>query len=319
MTFETPYALYLLAVVALLAGAYIVEQARRKRYTARFSNVSLLASVVPRRPGWRRHVTFAMLLLSLAALTIGVAHPAAKIRVPREKATVMLAIDVSLSMKATDVLPDRITAAKKAADVFADELPPKINLGLVAFGGTASVLVPPSIDRDVFKASVDKLELQESTAIGDAVHASIVAVQTFSRSTTAKNEKPAPARIVLLSDGSNNSGRKLSVAEDEARVAKIPVSTIAFGTADGTVELPGYGPQRVPADKVQLRGLAQATGGSFHTAASVEELKSIYADIGSQIGYTTARRDISYRFLVAGLVFGMLTAAGALLWSGRLT
>lgn len=319
MTFETPYALYLLVVVAVIAAAYAIEQVRRKRYAARFSNVSLLASIVPKRPGWRRHVTFALLLLSLAVLTVGAAHPAAQVRVPREKATVMLAIDVSLSMEATDVLPDRITAAKKAASTFAEQLPPKINLGLVAFGGTASVLVPPTTDRDVFTASVNKLELQESTAIGDAVHSSIVAIQTFAQSTTAKNEKPAPARIVLLSDGSNNSGRKLSVAEDEAQAAHIPVSTIAFGTPDGTVDLPGYGPQRVPADRVGLQNLAEKTGGSFHTATSVEELKTIYANIGSQIGYTTAQRDISYRFLVAGLAFGMLAAAAALLWAGRLT
>lgn len=319
MSFESPYYLWLLLIVAAIAAAYVVEQLRRKRYTARFSNVSLLASIVPRRPGWRRHVTFALLLTSLAVLALGVAHPSAKVRVPREKATVILAIDVSLSMKATDVLPDRITAAKKAAISFADQLPPKINLGLVAFGGSASVKVPPTIDRDTFKAAVENLELQESTAIGEAVHASLEAITTFSQATTAKNEKPAPARIVLLSDGSNNYGRKLGVAEAEAQTAKIPVSTIAFGTPEGTIDLPGYGPQRVPADKVQLRGLADATGGSFHTAASVEELRTIYADIGSQIGYTTAHKDISYRFLVVGLIFGMAAAAGALLWSGRLT
>ena len=319
MSFQSPYYLWLLLIVAALAGAYVVEQLRRKRYAARFSNLSLLASIAPKRPGWRRHVTFALLLMSLAVLTVGVARPAAQVRVPREKATVMLAIDVSLSMKSTDVLPDRITAAKKAADTFADELPPKINLGLVAFGGVANVEVPPTIDREAFKIAVDNLELQESTAIGDAVHACLGAVATFSRSSTTKDEPPAPARIVLLSDGSNNKGRKLSEAEAEANVAKIPVSTIAFGTPDGTVDIPGYGVQRVPADKVQLRGLADATGGSFHTAASVEELKSIYADIGSQIGYTTTHRDISYRFLVVGLIFGMAAAAGALLWAGRLS
>ena len=318
MNFESPIWLLLLIVVAALAAAYVVEQIRRKRYVARFSNLSLLASIAPKRPGWRRHLTFALLLCALAVLSVGVARPTDAVRVPREKATVILAIDVSLSMKATDVLPDRITAAKRAADTFADVLPPKINLGLVAFAGSADVKVPPTIDRDSFKAAVDGLDLRESTAIGDAVVSSLEAITTFTRSTTVKNEKPAPARIVLLSDGSSNKGVTLTVAAAAARSAQVPVSTIAFGTPGGTVDIPGYGPQRVPADTVQLRSLANATGGSFHTAASVEELESIYKDIGSQIGYTTARQDVSYRFLSIGLVFAMVAAASSLLWAGRL-
>lgn len=318
MTFLSPIWLLALVGVATLLAGYVVQQIRRKRYVARFSNVSLLASIAPRRPGWRRHVTFALLLIAMAVMSIGVARPTAKVRVPREKATVMLAVDVSISMEATDVLPTRLEAAKKAADEFADLLPPKINLGLVAFAGAASVKVPPTIDRDAFKNAVGGLELLQSTAIGEGVFSCLDAITTFSQSTTVKSEKPVPARVVLLSDGTNNSGRTVPMAEDAAKKADVPVSTIAFGTADGTVDIPGYGPQRVPADKTTLRELATTTGGSFHTAASEQELASVYKDIGSQIGYTTARQDISYRFLAAGLLFALAAGAASLLWAGRL-
>ena len=135
---------------------------RRKKYVARFSNVSLLASVAPKRPGWRRHLTFALLIAGLAVLALGAAQPTAAVHVPRDRATVMMAIDVSESMRADDVLPTRLQAAQQAAKQFADLLPPRINLGLVKFSGTASVLVPPTIDRDSVKVAIDGLELDRA-------------------------------------------------------------------------------------------------------------------------------------------------------------
>jgi Ca-activated chloride channel family protein len=317
MHFASP--LWLLVLVAVLAVglAYLLMQLRRRRFVARFSNIQLLASVVPRRPGWRRHLTFALLLASMTVLSLGVARPTAAVRVPQEKATVILAIDVSLSMQATDVLPRRVDAAKQAAQTFADQLPKRINLGLVKFGGRASVVVPPTLDREAFKRAVSGLQLEESTAIGEAVFACLDALNTFTRATTAANDKPAPARIVLLSDGSNTVGRSVADAATAAKKANTPVSTIAFGTDGGSVEVQGQ-TVPVPSDKPTLRGLAQATGGSFHTAASAEELKSVYSDIGSQIGYTTVERDISWRFLLAGLLCALAAGAVSLLWSGRL-
>ncbi len=317
MSFAAPQWLLLLLVVAALAAVYVVLQLRRKKYVARFSNVALLASVAPRRPGWRRHLTFALLLISLAVLSIGVAHPSGDVKVPRDRATVMLAIDVSLSMQATDVLPSRIEAAQTAAKEFVDELPPRINVGLVKFGGEASVVVPPTIDRDSVKVAIDGLQLQDSTAIGEAVFTCLDSITTFSKATTAKNDQPAPARIVLMSDGASNKGRRVTDAEQAALKASVPVSTIAFGTDYGTVTIDG---EQVPvqADKQTLQDLADTTHGSFHTAASAQELQGVYKDIGSQIGYTTARRDISYRFLVTGLLFALAAGGSSLLWSGRL-
>jgi Ca-activated chloride channel family protein len=317
MHFISPlWLLTLVGVAALLIG-YIVLQLRRKRYTARFSNVELLATIAPRRPGWRRHLTFALLLAALTVLSFGVAQPTATVRVPRDEATVMLAIDVSESMQATDVLPDRIKAAQVAAAQFADILPARINLGLVKFGGTASVVVPPTTDRNAVKNAIQNLALLASTAIGEAVYACLDAVTVFGQSNVAKGAKPPPARIVLMSDGANNKGRTVASAEDAARSAGVPVSTIAFGTDSGTVDLQGE-QIPVPADKTTLRELAQQTGGSFHTATTEQELSQVYANIGSQIGYTTSHRDISWRFLAIGLLLALAAAGASLLWAGRL-
>ncbi|MCU1659506.1 MAG: Ca-activated chloride channel family protein, partial [Pseudonocardiales bacterium] len=274
MTFLSANWLWLLVPVAALAAGYVVLQLRRKKYVARFSNLELLSSVAPRRPGWRRHLTFALLLIGLSVLAVGVARPASAVRVPRDRATVMMAIDVSLSMQATDVLPSRIEAAQTAAKKFADLLPTRINLGLVSFGGNASVLVPPTVARDSVKVAIDKLQLQESTAIGEAVYTALDAINVFSQATTAKGDKPPPARIVLMSDGANNKGRKVTDAAAAARKAGVEVSTIAFGTDTGTVT---YGGETipVPADKPTLSLLAQQTGGTFHTAASVQELEAV--------------------------------------------
>lgn len=318
MHFVTPAWLLLLIPVGAVAAIYGVLQLRRTKYAARFSNVELLASVAPRRPGWRRHLTFGLLLAGLAVLTVGVAQPTATVKVPRDRATVMVAIDVSLSMQATDVLPDRITAAKRAGKAFVDRLPARINVGLVKFGGEASVVVNPTQNRDELEQAIDGLALQDSTAIGEAIFTSLDAITSFSKTITAKNDDPPPASIVLMSDGTSNKGRSPMQGAAAAKAAHVPVSTIAFGTNTGTVDLPGYGPQPVPADRETLRTVANATGGSFNTAESAEQLRSVYSNIGKQIGYTKAHKVISWRFLVVGMLL-MLAAAGvSLLWSGRL-
>jgi len=319
MRFAAPGWLLLLIPAAALLAGYVIVQLRRKRHVARFTNVELLASIAPRRPGWRRHLTFALLFVALALLTLGTAQPTSAVRIPRDRATVMIALDVSLSMEATDVLPSRIGAAKQGAIRFVGLLPPRINVGLVKFGGNASVVVPPTIDRDPVKVAINNLQLQDSTAIGEAVFTCLDAISTFAKASTVPGDKPPPARIVLMSDGANNKGRTPEQAAAAAKAAGVPVSTIAFGTLNGTVNLPGYGPQPVPADRPTLRELAEATGGSYHDAPSSEALQSAYRDIGQQVGYTTTRRIVSWRFLVAGLLFTLAAGATSLLWAGRIT
>jgi Ca-activated chloride channel family protein len=317
MTLLSAQWLWLLLVVAALLAGYVVLQLRRRAYVARFSNAELLGSVAPRRPGWRRHLTFALLLVGLTVLTVGVARPATDVRVPRDRATVVLAVDVSLSMQATDVLPSRIGAAKTAAKKFVGLLPPRINLSLVAFGGNASVLVPPTVDRDSVANAISGLKLQESTAIGEAIFTSLQAIKVFGQSTTARGDKPPPARIVLLSDGANTVGRPVSAAVAAAKQAGVQVSTIAFGTQTGSVTYRGE-TIPVPADRATLSAIAEQTGGTFHTATSVQELEQVYANIGSQIGYTTEHRDISWRFMLIGLLLTLAAGASGMLWSGRL-
>jgi len=317
MHFIAPAWLWLLVLVAALLVAYVLLQLRRTKYVARFSNLELLGSVAPRRPGWRRHLTFALLLVGLTVLTVGVAQPTAAVRVPRDRATVVLAVDVSLSMQATDVLPSRIDAAKAAGKKFVGLLPSRINLGLVAFGGNASVLVSPTVDRAPVEAAIKGLKLQESTAIGEAIFTSLQAITVFGQATTAKGDRPPPARIVLLSDGTNTVGRPVSSAVDAAKKAGVQVSTIAFGTDNGTVTYQGD-TIPVPADKQALQQIAADTGGTFHTAASVQELEQVYQNIGQQIGYTTKQRDVSWRYMTIGLLVLLAAAGTSMLWSGRL-
>jgi Ca-activated chloride channel family protein len=222
-------------------------------------------------------------------------------------------------MEATDVLPSRLQAAKRAGKQFADLLPARINLGLISFARNANVLVPPTLDREPVKKAIDGLKLANYTAIGEAIFSSLDAIRVFAQATTAKGDQPPPARVVLLSDGSNTTGRTVSSAIAAARAAKVQISTIAFGTPNGTVTGSNGEQVPVPADTAALSQIAVDTGGTFHTATSVQELQAVYKDIGSQIGYTTKHQDISWRFLAIGLLFTLAAAGASMLWSGRLT
>ncbi|SFL06605.1 VWA domain-containing protein [Geodermatophilus ruber] len=317
MTFQAPlWLLGLLAVVALVV-LYVVLQLRRRAYAARFTNVALLGSIVPKRPGWRRHVAFGLVALALGALIISLAVPSTEVRVPRERATVVMAVDISLSMQATDIEPSRFEAMQKAAKEFVDVLPERINLGLVSFAGTATTLVTPTTDRGQVRSAIDNLDLAESTAIGEAVFTSLTAIENFQASLDSSEEDLPPARIVLLSDGYNTVGRDDTQAVNAAVDARIPVSTIAFGTDYGTLDLDG---ERVPVpvDRATLEEIADKTGGSYSEAASAAELEQVYEDLGSQIGYTTEPRDVSYWFVRGGVLFALLGVVLSLLWTNRL-
>ena len=317
MTFQAPWWLAALIAVAALVACYVLLQLRRARYAARFTNVALLGSLVPRRAGWRRHVSFAAVVLGLAALVVSLAQPSATVRVPRERATVIMAVDVSLSMRATDISPNRFAAMQKAAKEFVGVVPKRINLGLVSFAGTASSLVTPTTDRGEVRAAIDNLQLAESTAIGDAVFTSLTAIQNYETTLGADRSDAPPARIVLLSDGYSTVGREVGQAIDAAKGAKVPVSTIAFGTDYGTLSLDGE-TVPVPVDSQTLKKLATDTGGSFSQAASARQLEQVYKDIGSKIGYAEEPHDISPWFVRGGLLFAFLGVVLSLLWTNRL-
>jgi Ca-activated chloride channel family protein len=316
MTFQAPLWLLLLLVVAALVAFYVVLQLRRKAYAARFTNVALLGSLVPKRPGWRRHLAFGLVALALATLVVSLAVPSTRVRVPRERATVVMALDVSLSMKATDIEPTRFQAMQTAAKRFVDLLPPRINLGLVSFSGTATTLVTPTTDHAQVRTAIDNLQLAESTAIGEAVFTSLTDIENF-QSTLGSTKDVPPARVVLLSDGFNTVGRSDTQAVDAANAAHVPVSTIAFGTDYGTLDLDGE-TVPVPVDRPTLKKIADDTGGSFSAAASAEQLQQAYAHLGSQIGYTTEPKDISPWFVRAGVLLALLGAVLSLIWTNRL-
>jgi Ca-activated chloride channel family protein len=317
MTFQSPLWLLGLLVVVGLVGLYVLLQLRRKAYAARFTNVALLSSLVPKRPGWRRHLAFGLVALALAALVTSLAVPSSKVRVPRERATVVMAVDVSLSMQAQDVQPTRFQAMQTAAKQFVGVLPARINLGLVSFAGTATTLVPPTIDRGQVRSAIDNLKLAESTAIGEAIFTSLTAIENFQSTLESGGQKAPPARIVLLSDGYNTVGRADTQAIDAAVAAKVPVSTIAFGTDYGTLNLEGE-TVPVPVDRATLKKIADETGGTYSEAASAKELQQVYADLGSQIGYTTEPKDISPWFVRTGVLLALLGAVLSLVWTNRL-
>jgi len=314
MTFLAAGRLWLLLVIVALAVAYVVSQFRSQKYAVRFTNLPLLASVAPRRPGWRRHLPAVAFALALATFVLAFAQPTRDVKVPREQATIVMAIDVSLSMQATDVDPTRFEAAKTAADSFVELVPSKLNIGLVAFSGTAQVLVPPTTDHTLLKRNIDSLQLGPATAIGEAIYASLGAVATVA---AQPGQKPPPARIVLMSDGATTVGRPNAAAAKAAADASTPVSTIAFGTQTGTVTVEGN-PVRVPVNKDALRVIADETKGSFFEASSAKELKKVYADIGSSVGYRTERKEVTAFFVGLGLVFALVAAATSLVWFSRL-
>lgn len=314
MSFLAPHRLWLLVAVAGLLAAYVLLQRRRPTYALRFTELDLLASLVPRSATWRRHLPAALLLLSLVALTTAFARPEADVEVPRERATIVVALDTSVSMEATDVAPDRIGAARESAAAFVAGLPETFNVGLVSFSGTASVVVPPTQDHDLVVAAVRGLELGPSTAIGEAVFASLDAIRTVPGD---PGQDPPPAAVVLLSDGTNTVGREVPLAVQAAVEAGVPVSTIAYGTPDGTVLVQG---QRipVPVDRPTLERLAEETGGTSFTAESGEELAAVYEDIGSSVGTTTERREVTAAVTGLALALGVAAAVASLVWGARL-
>lgn len=318
VTYLAPSRLWLFVVVAGLAAAYAVLQSRRNAYTVKFTNLDLLDSVAPKRPGWRRHLPALALLAALSCMVIALARPAREEKVPRERATVILAIDTSLSMNATDVAPNRIEAAQTAAKKFIQIIPPKINVGLVAFNGTAQILVSPTTDRATVATAIDNLQLDEKTAIGEGIYASLQAIKQAPKPLDGSDEA-VPARIVLLSDGETTVGRPDSIASAEAERQEVPVSTIAFGTPEGFIMVPGQPePVTVPVNESALETIADATGGKAFTAATAEELKQVYTDIGSSVGFVTEFREIGLWFVGAAMLALVASSLMSLAWFSRL-
>ena len=344
MTFASPELLLALLLVPAALAAYLLVQRRRSRYVVRFTNVDLLANLVPSAPRWRRHVPPALYLVAIAMLGIALARPSMTLAVPREEATVMLAMDVSRSMLATDVSPTRLDAAQAAATSFVDELPDGFRVGLVAFSTDARLVVAPTSDREQVKSAIASLSADGGTALGDAIALSLQAAdaaQTASTSGTAGSDTPAtpdasasPApstsgtneaplvATVLLSDGANSTGRLQPLdAAAEAATAGMPVYTIALGTPNGVVSVTddqGIVHQlQVPPDAETLAAIAEDTGARFFQAPTASDLASIYESLGSKVGYTQQEQEVTQWFAAAALLLVIGGAGLAAVWFNK--
>ncbi|WP_326835916.1 VWA domain-containing protein [Amycolatopsis rhabdoformis] len=320
--FTAPWWFLLLILVAAVAVAYVLAQRARRKRVMRFANLELLDKVAPKTQGWIRHLPAVLIVLSLLVLTVALAGPTAEQKVPRNRATVVLVIDVSLSMEATDVAPNRLKAAQDAAKQFAENMTPGVNLGLISFAGTATVLVNPTTDRAGVVKAIDNLKLAQSTATGEGIFAAMQSIESFS-AVVGGADGPPPARIVLMSDGKQTvpedlyAPRGAYTAAQAAKQAQMPISSISFGTTHGSVDIEGK-PQDVRVDDDSLKEIARLSGGDFYKAASADELKKVYADLGEQIGYELKNADASKPWVVIGTLVLMIGAAAALLIGQRL-
>ena len=316
VSFQSPEWLFALVLVPLVVAGYVALQGRRREYAVRFASLATLASVAPAAPGWRRHLPPALLLLSLLALTLALARPEATFSVPRERASVMLVTDTSGSMAAEDVEPDRITAAREAANAFLDEVPEKIRVGLVAFSSTAAVLQTPTIERAAVRDGLETVQAGGGTATGDGIEAGLRALNAQNQNRSEAER--IPGAIVLLSDGKATSGADPSGVARMAQQSKVPIYTVALGTQEGTIITPDGQQLNVPPDLDALREIAAISGGKFFDAPSAEALESAYADLGSRLGTEPEQREVTSAFAGGALILLIAGAALGLLWFGRL-
>jgi Ca-activated chloride channel family protein len=306
VTLLAPSRLWLLVLVGAAVAGYLVLEVRRRRDAARFASPALLPLVAPSRPGWRRHVAAVLSGLALVVLVVGLARPARAEQVPRTDGAVVLVLDVSSSMEATDVAPSRLAAAVDAADGFVAGLPEGLSVGLVAYDRTPRVLATPTTDHDLVRSSLGQLATRRGTDTAAALQAALDALP---------EEADGDASVVLLSDGDTNEDAAEAVARDAAD-RDIPVSTIAYGTDAGTVTVDGE-EVAVPADPDAMRALAELTGGASFEAASADELQSVYDDISGDVSFVTEQRELVGPFLVAALVALSAAFGASLLWTAR--
>lgn len=312
--FIHPERLWALLAVPTLVIAYLVlawsKSGGRRRQPGS------LELLVRKQAAWKRHVAVFASILSLASLVVPWATPRGYAEVPRERATVLMVIDVSLSMEATDVKPTRLAAAQAGAKSFLQVIPPRFNVALVAFAGTAQLVVQPTTDRGAVSRAIDNLKLQPSTAIGEGIYTGLDALSLVPPDPSDPNAS-VPAAMVLLSDGASNLGRKSATAAADAKKAGVPISTIAYGTPSGYVIDRNGNRNPVPVDHHELQRVADVSGGQKYSAASAEELKKVYDGIARSIGYEKIEQETTERYAGFAALFGFLAALAAISLASR--
>ncbi|MBI2709609.1 MAG: VWA domain-containing protein [Actinobacteria bacterium] len=318
MTLLAPSRLVLLVVAAALVVAYVALQRRRRHRAVRHPDVRLVASVAPRWAGWRRHVTAASLLLAVVALVVGLARPARSAEVARKEAVVMLAVDVSGSMAATDVAPNRLAAAVAAAKDFVGRAPASYRIGLVAFDTAGRTVAPPTTDRATLARALDGLRPTKGTAAGEGLLTALDVIDATTAADGVSRSGTRPyAAVVLLADGANTVGRSLPVAARAAADRNIPVFTITFGKGARTARVGGR-TVAVNTDRAAMAAVAATTRGTDYTASSGAQLATVYDRIGTRIGSETRQVELTVPFAGLSAVFLALGFASSLLWSPRL-
>ena len=341
MSFLWPTSLLFLIAVPVLLGLYIWSQRRRRKYALRYASLSLVKEALGRGPGIRRHIPPALYLLSVAFMLFALARPITVVKVPSQEGTVILAIDVSMSMRATDIKPDRITAAKEAAKAFVEKQGDSVKIGVVSFASDASIVQAPTLDHDLVIAAIDRLRLQRATAIGRAVLTSLDAIWEDEGSegdqpsavltqpqnpnapqTPAKTAVPgaakASASIILLTDGQNNQFPPPLAIIDQAITRGIRVYTVGVGTPAGAVlSLEGRS-IRTALDETTLKQIAQDTDAQYFLATSDADLKKVYENLSTELVLRTQKTEVTALFTLVAAVFSIVASALSLLWFNRL-
>ena len=310
MSFQSPLLLLGLLAVPLLAGFYWTQQQRRRAYAVRFTNLALLNQVMGKGPGIRRHIPAAFFLLGIAGLLLAMSRPQVTLKVPKDQTSVILVVDVSGSMAASDVQPTRIQAAIQAGQTLIDQLPGSAQVGLVIFNSSVSVVSPLTQDHGSVKDALGQLSPGGGTAIGDAIQVSLA--QIGSALDPKAGARQSHAVIVLLTDGTSNTGMDPQQAAGQAKRAGVPVDTVGIGQRNQTTLVGGRPVDGV--DEQALQGIASATGGHYFFAADENQLHKIYSDLGSRIGFTTTRVDLTIPILALGTIILVVGGLFSLRW-----
>lgn len=338
MQFLWPLNLWLLWVVPALLALYVYAQRRRRRYALRYASLSLVKEALGRGPGIRRHIPPALYLVALAAMLVAFARPQSVVSLPTQEGVVVLAIDVSGSMQAEDVKPNRLEAAKEAAKIFVARQDPNVRIGVVSFSTDASIVQAPTIDRESVIAAINRLKPQRATAVGRAILVSLDAIfedeeeeppsailrnlspeSLASRTPTQTRKGPfAPASIILLTDGVNNQFPPPLAIVDEATRRGVRVYTVGLGTPEGTIlRLQGRA-IRVRLDEATLKKIAELTEARYYYAANENDLREIYENLRTEVIIRTERAEISALFAALAALLSLLGGALSLVWFSRL-
>ncbi|HUI72229.1 MAG TPA: VWA domain-containing protein [Spirochaetia bacterium] len=343
MSFIWGRMLWLLFLVPILVAAYVLAQRRRQRYALRYASLSLVKDALGKGPGIRRHIPAGLFLAGLAVIIFALARPSATVDLPSEEGTVILSMDVSGSMRATDIKPSRMEAVKEAARIFINKRPRNVRIGIVAFSGTAELIQPPTTDNDQLVAAVNRLHPERYTAIGSGLQAALDAIFEKADQPQSPSDTPPPdpnnpltaappdqepqpvppgsyksAVIVLMSDGQSNQGPDPLDIADKAANLGVRVFTVGVGTKEGAIiGFEGFS-FRVILDEATLKSIAGKTAGTYFKASSEGDLHRIYENLSTRLMVEREKTEITALFVAAAAALLVLAGAFSLLWFNRL-